>query len=118
MDRIWMFAGALAGLSGVGMAAYAAHGVTPGTPQAAVVGSGVQMHLVHALALLGCAFWAVRGGWPTQAAGLCFVVGLLLFCGAAYVSGIGGVRLGPVAPIGGTTLMLGWAFLAWAALRG
>jgi len=50
-------------------------------------------------------------------AGLGFILGTLLFCGAVYASALGGIRLGSVAPTGGTILMLAWALLAVSALR-
>jgi uncharacterized membrane protein YgdD (TMEM256/DUF423 family) len=40
-----------------------------------------------------------------------------LFAGGVYASELAAVGLGPVAPIGGTLLMLGWVLLALAAAR-
>ena len=62
--------------------------------------------------------WAPRGGWLAQAAGVAFVVGLILFCSAVYALGLAGTSLGMVAPAGGILLMLGWLCLAASALRG
>ena len=57
------------------------------------------------------------GGLLPNLAGAGFALGLLLFCGGVYASAIGGVSLGPVAPVGGSLLMAGWAMLAVSALR-
>jgi uncharacterized membrane protein YgdD (TMEM256/DUF423 family) len=98
------------------MGAYEAHGI--GDPAARhIVDSGVRMQGWHALALLGAALWAPRGGWLAHAAAAAFVLGMLLFCGAVYSLGIAGVSLGRVAPTGGTLLMLGWLLLGASALR-
>lgn len=43
---------------------------------------------------------------------------MVLFCGAVYAQGFTGTSLGPVAPTGGTLLMLGWLLLGLSALRG
>jgi uncharacterized membrane protein YgdD (TMEM256/DUF423 family) len=117
MQRIWIGLGSLAGFGAVAMAAFAAHGI--GDPTAArIVGSGVQMQGWHALALLATGLWAPRGGWLAHAAGLAFVVGLVLFCGAVYSVGLAGVSWGILAPTGGILLMIGWLLLGVSALRG
>jgi uncharacterized membrane protein YgdD (TMEM256/DUF423 family) len=117
MQRIWIGLGGLAGFGAVAMAAVAAHGIAD--PAAwRTVSSGVQMQGWHALALLCVGLWAPRGGWLTQAAGVAFVVGLILFCSAVYALGLAGTSLGMAAPAGGILLMLGWLCLAASALRG
>jgi len=116
MQRIWIGLGGLAGFGAVAMSAVAAHGTAD--PAAwRIVSSGAQMQGWHALALLGVGLWAPRGGWLTQAAGIAFVLGMILFCAAVYSLGLAGVSLGVVAPTGGTVLMLGWLCLAASALR-
>ncbi|HEX3405152.1 MAG TPA: DUF423 domain-containing protein [Acetobacteraceae bacterium] len=117
MQRVWIGLGALAGLTAVAMAAVAAHGLGGLDPAAlAMVRSGIEMQGWHALALLACGLWAPRGGKLADWAGAAFAVGIVLFCGAVYALGIGGVRLGVTAPIGGTLLMLGWLLLGLSAL--
>src|ERR1700733_11063108 len=116
MQRIWIVLGSLAGFGAVAMAAFAAHGVADATALR-IVSSGVQMQGWHALALFGVGLWTPRGGWLTQAAGLAFAVGLVLFCGAVYSVGLAGVSWGILAPTGGTLLMLGWLLLGASALR-
>ncbi len=116
MTRLFVAVGASAGLTAVGMAAYSAHAAIDPT-RATALANAVQMQGWHALALLFTGLWAERGGWLARAAGLGFIVGMLLFCGAVYASILGGIRMGPVAPTGGTVLMLAWALLAASALR-
>jgi len=51
-------------------------------------------------------------------AGFSFLVGMLLFSGSLYTMVLTGVRaLGAVTPLGGLAFLVGWAALAWAALR-
>ena len=116
MTRLFTTFGALAGLTAVAMAAYAAHAQIP-PDRTAALASAVQMQAWHALALLFTGLWTERGGAPARLAGLAFIAGLILFCGAVYAGALVGLHLGPVAPTGGTILMLGWALLAASALR-
>ena len=117
MIRTWLALGALNGLLAVGFAAYGAHAAID-PARARAIGSAVQMQGWHALALLACGFWGVAGGLPVTAAGTLFTVGIVLFCGAVWVPQFGGPTLGMTAPVGGVTLMLGWAALLVAALVG
>jgi uncharacterized membrane protein YgdD (TMEM256/DUF423 family) len=116
MQRLWIGLGALAGLLAVAMAALAAH--TLADPAARPIAArGIEMQGWHALALLAVGLWAPRGGLLAHLAGAAFVLGMLGFCGAVYALALGGAQLGPLAPTGGTLLMLGWAFLGLSALR-
>jgi uncharacterized membrane protein YgdD (TMEM256/DUF423 family) len=119
MQRILFALGALAGLSAVAMASAAAHALN-GLPAASLemIRTALQVHGWHALALLACALWLPRGGRWTVAAGICFAVGLLVFCGAVYGLGLGWWHVKLAAPLGGTTLLAGWALLVVAGLRG
>jgi uncharacterized membrane protein YgdD (TMEM256/DUF423 family) len=118
MARLWIGLGALAGLTAVAMAALAAHGLNRLDPAALqMVRDAVQIQGWHALALLACGLWAPRGGRLVDAAGVAFILGLVLFCGAIYSLALGGLHLPMFAPTGGTVLMLGWALLGLSALR-
>lgn len=128
MARLWLALGALAGLLAVAMAAWASHGLPQRLDPArlAMVQSAVTMQGWHALALLATALLAerrggnglggLRGAGPVHAAGACFALGLIAFCGAVYSAGLAGVSLGAVAPTGGVLLMAGWACLLLSAL--
>jgi uncharacterized membrane protein YgdD (TMEM256/DUF423 family) len=118
MERIWVAAGALAGLSGLAMAAATAHALAPrlDPAQAEALRGAVQMQLVHALALLACGLWVGRGGGLAQWAGAAFLIGMLGFCGAIYARALFAVGLPMLAPAGGMALMAGWVLLALSAL--
>jgi uncharacterized membrane protein YgdD (TMEM256/DUF423 family) len=116
MTRIWIGLGALAGLLTVAMAAVTAH-ASPDEAARQIAQSAVEMQGWHALALLGTGLWAPRGGRLADLAGAAFVVGTLAFCGAVYLLAFAGLHAGPLAPVGGTVLMLGWALLGLSAIR-
>lgn len=121
MERLCIAFAALAGLTAVALAAMAAH-LPLEPPALAMLREGVQMQGWHALALFGTGLWLGRigrgrGRLQAVLAGLAFMAGLVLFCGAVYLVAFTGRHLGPVAPTGGTLFMLGWLLLGISALR-
>ena len=120
MGRVWIAIGAIFGLTTVAMAAYQAHGLEGSA--ATSVASAVQMQGLHALALLFVGLWSSsqRGNGIVDFAGLAFSAGVILFCGTIYAGAIPAfnfLHIGRLAPIGGTTMMVGWLAVLIAALR-
>ena len=119
-DR-WLFAAALNGLIAVALGAFAAHGLKshlePG--RLATFEVGVRYQMYHALALLAVAWLSsARPSGAVTAAGVCFVVGIVLFSGSIYGLALLGWRwLGPITPLGGVGFLVGWFMLAVAAWR-
>jgi uncharacterized membrane protein YgdD (TMEM256/DUF423 family) len=121
MHRLWLAFGALFGLVAVALAAWAAHGLPQRLDPARLraVQNGLTMQGWHALALLATGLLAEgRGGAAAHLAGAAFVLGVVLFCGGVYGGAFGIPWVGRAAPVGGMTLMAGWALLLVAALRG
>jgi uncharacterized membrane protein YgdD (TMEM256/DUF423 family) len=116
MERLWIGLGALAGLLAVAMAAITAHAISDDVARQ-VAHSGVEIQAWHALALFATGLWVRRGGRLASLAGASFALGLVAFCGAVYLLAFYGVRTGPLAPIGGFLLMLGWALVGISAVR-
>lgn len=81
--------------------------------------TGVRYHLSHAIALLFVGEAEAREpgrGWA--AAGIAFVIGIVIFSGSLYALAGSGVRLwGAVTPFGGVALLVGWGLAARAAWR-
>lgn len=129
MRKFWIPLAALLGMSGVGLAAYASHGLgfisdpvvreaTRGTLQLAV-----QQQMLHALALLGVGILSIKGGgnrWLCAAAAL-FTIGVCLFSGLIYLRTFTGIEtFRALVPWGGTSLMLAWLALGiggWKAAQ-
>ena len=78
---------------------------------------GVRYHLPHAMLLYGLAMFSRSGGKKLTLAWLSLFTGLLLFSGSIYLLAYFGWKwLGPVTPLGGLFLMIGWlqlAFVKW-----
>ena len=128
MQKFWItYAAALTGASGVLLGAYGAHGLSRAFPNAdlSVWRTAVLYHLLHAVGLLALSLYQglTQGATPVPvaahrsihlvAAAFCF--GVLLFSGSLYLlttlgSTWGGV-LGPLTPVGGVVLVLGWLLL-------
>jgi len=110
----------VAGLLGVILGAFGAHGL-----QAILVERGsvevwrtaVDYQFYHALGLGLVALWVLQGVGNLRlwrATALCWLLGILLFSGSLYGLALGGPRwLGPVTPLGGLFFIAGWACL-WA----
>lgn len=120
MARLWLGLGGLFGLTGVMMAALAAHAL-PGRISAVQLGfvhAAISMQMWHALALIGCGILGrVLPCRRVSLAGAAFALGILLFCGAVYLIALLGVELPLVAPLGGFLTMLGWILLGSLAIR-
>ena len=73
-------------------------------------------HALHALALIGVGLYGERDG-RGEAAGWCFLLGVLAFSGSLYGHSLGGPQaLVYVTPIGGVLLIAGWILWTIAAL--
>ena len=114
--------GALLMLAAVMLGAFGAHGLqkvlTP--KQLSSFTTGVTYQQLHALGLVLVGLIALAStpsAWLHRAAVL-FAVGIALFSGSIYAMTFGAPRwLGMIAPLGGTSFMLGWLALALHALR-
>ena len=89
--------------------------------------TAVSYQLSQALALLLVGVLTLMWGERSSllVSGFGFMIGILLFSGSLYLLALGGagilpigpVRfLGPITPIGGLALMVGWCGLIWAAI--
>jgi uncharacterized membrane protein YgdD (TMEM256/DUF423 family) len=119
MDRTFLVVAAFAGFTGVTLGAFGAHGLRDriSPEMLAVYQTGVQYHLIHAVALLAVAALAPRtAGRLFPMAGWFFTLGIVLFSGSLYALALTGVtKLGMVTPLGGLAFLAGWALLAIAA---
>ena len=117
VSRALAAAGALLAGLGVALGAFAAHGLRAVLAPAELGWwqTAVQYQMWHALAVLALGLAAV----PRVAlAGRLFAAGTVLFSGSLYLMALTGARwLGAVTPLGGATMIAGWALLAWRLAR-
>ncbi|MNI01073.1 hypothetical protein D3C73_539000 [compost metagenome] len=121
MLRGFLMLAAFFGFTGVGLGAFAAHGLKSrlSAEYLAIFHTGVTYQLVHTLALLGVALLATQiPGRLLTWAGASFAIGILLFSGSLYVLTLTGIsKLGIVTPFGGLAFLAGWLCLGLAAWR-
>jgi uncharacterized membrane protein YgdD (TMEM256/DUF423 family) len=119
----WLLAIAALSLAvATGLGALASHGLERWLDADAVAtfGTGVDYQFFHSLGLLALAVYlrGAPGAWLIALASAAILAGMLLFSGGVYASSLGGPRLiAQLAPIGGSTLIIGWLVVAGAAVR-
>lgn len=128
MHKRFLTWAAILGATGVALGAFGAHGLQKLTGDPAILNSyetGTRYQMIHALALLAVSILAFHNSsrWLSWA-GVCFVIGVILFSGSLYgisymkIEGYRPGILGPITPVGGLFLVLGWIFLLFSALWG
>jgi uncharacterized membrane protein YgdD (TMEM256/DUF423 family) len=123
VERWSMVLAALNGMLAVALGAFGAHGLKTrlaNLPDAAQrLGwweTAAQYQLAHALALGLCAQLIARGGGGAGSVAVwSFTGGIALFSGSLYAMTLGVRGLGPVTPVGGLLLLVGWGALLVAA---
>lgn len=119
-DRI-LLAGILAGLLGVALGAFGAHGLKARVSESdlATFETGVRYQMYHALALLALGLasaenanpWVGRAAWA-------FGAGIVVFSGTLYLLVLTGARWwGAITPFGGVAFLAGWLAFAAAVLH-
>lgn len=117
MIKLFLIFASLNGALAVILGAFGAHGLK-NKISPVLLGAyqtGTHYHMVHVLALMGLALFMLRlhtvSPWLV-ACGYLWMVGMLMFSGSLYGLALGGPSwLGPVTPIGGSLLIVGWLCL-------
>ena len=115
-QRHWVALAAALGLTAVAFGAFAAHGLDAGGDARAAqwLATGSHYQLVHAVAIVAVLAWDREGTLPAAL----WAVGAILFPGSLYALALGAPKaVAALAPVGGSALLLGWAALAWQALK-
>jgi uncharacterized membrane protein YgdD (TMEM256/DUF423 family) len=121
MHKAYLWAGALTGAIAVLLGAFGAHALKQIVPPDTVntFQTGVQYQMYHSLALLATGIIYER--YPVKFikwAGLCFIVGIVLFSGSLYfltllkaTATVGMQGAGIITPFGGLFFIAAWLFL-------
>ncbi len=118
--KLWTPTGAVLALSAVALGAAGSHAVPMDEYQKSLFETASRYHFYHAFALIavGLAIGHARAS-VAHAAGMAFLFGTALFCGALYMKAFGSAWPPAfMAPVGGTALMVGWLLLALAVFLG
>jgi uncharacterized membrane protein YgdD (TMEM256/DUF423 family) len=119
---IWILAASVNGLLAVAAGAAASHLFAADAHRIALMSTGAQYAMYHALALVALAALAAREAGRVErflaAAGWLFLAGTVLFSGSLYLLALTGTPVfAQVTPIGGIAFMLGWISLGISAGR-
>ena len=116
---LWLCLGAAFGGLGVAIGAAGAHTLEGRIDSDALdtLETAVRFQMYHGIALVG--FGAVARVWQSGIvilAAVLIAIGTVIFCGSLYVIALLDIGVfGAVAPVGGLSLMAGWATLAVGA---
>ncbi len=121
MGRIWLLWGCLLGFCSVALGAFGAHALKEMVEpeKMAVLATANQYLSLHAFALLALGLWNHWEKWATTvAAGLCFLLGVVVFSGSLYVYVLLELPTAAmITPVGGSLFLLGWIFFAVSVVR-
>jgi len=120
-SRPILIAAGLSGFLAVALGAFGAHALKQELADRGMTSAwetAVLYHLVHSVALLAVGLAGESLGRARGGVAACWTAGIVLFSGSLYALALGAPRfLGPVTPVGGGALLVGWAWLAVAAWR-
>lgn len=114
----WMLLAAVSGALAVCAGALGPHVLAArlGPDLVDVWETAVVYHLLHSVALLALALFGMSSGRSVRLPAGLFAAGIALFSGSLYLLALTGLgALGPLTPVGGVCLILGW--LSLLALR-
>lgn len=125
MVLLAQFIGALYGLLAVLFGAFGAHALkkTFSADQLKSFETGVKYQMYHALLLLMLSFNFNLESSLEKRMIYCFIIGTFLFSFSIYALTLGASKgknmkfLGPITPIGGLLLVVGWGMLIYLVLR-
>ena len=115
--------GAIVGALSVALGAFGAHALKPmllATDRLDTFETAVKYQFYHALALLFLGLLLPKiqadGQRFLRWAGMAFLLGTIIFSGSLYAICFTGITVfGAVAPLGGSSFIVGWLFLFWGA---
>ena len=121
--KITVTAAFLAALT-IGLGAFGAHGLEKlvDADALATFETGVRYQMYHSIALLIIGFATVIPANTRKWVFRFFIFGILFFSGSIYFLALKSILpfsvsfLGPITPIGGTLLIIGWLRLAYGLL--
>jgi len=120
-SRVWILLGCLWAALGVALGAFGAHALEKTLAEnghAAIWETAVRYQLVHALALLAFGLFRERTTGRDFPAALLFF-GSVFFSGSLYALSFDFLKsvMGPLTPLGGFLMIVGWLGFAREAVR-
>lgn len=127
MNRLFILAGAVFAALGVMLGAFGAHALKTrlDASQLQVFETGVRYQMYHALALIFTGILFEKINVPSMKfAGYFFIAGIIFFSGSLYLlsalteTGSSSQKfIGPITPIGGLFLIIGWILVVISFIK-
>lgn len=127
MEKKWIITGLFLLITGIILGAFGAHALKELIAEERLISyeTGVRYQLLHAIAFLVVPFIADRFQLNTKWSFRLLLIGVLFFSGSIYLLAmkdawaLGSVAkvLGPVTPVGGLLLIIGWTLLLVQLVR-
>jgi uncharacterized membrane protein YgdD (TMEM256/DUF423 family) len=121
MMKLFLLLGSLNAFLSVALGAFGAHYLKQRIPDKIdVFQTGVQYHMIHAIALILIALLSdkLANSSMVNASGWAIFIGIILFSGSLYALSLTGLKFfGPITPLGGLSFLVGWILLAVAAYK-
>ena len=120
MNQIYRLLGSILAFSAVLLGAFGAHALKETLSAHDSIQTwetAVRYQMWHAIALILLSMNSLTQPTPKKI-GPCFTIGTLLFSGSLYGLALDGPKwLGPITPLGGLSLMIGWLLLAYSCFK-
>ena len=120
MNQIYRPLGSILAFSAVLLGAFGAHALKETLSAHDSIQTwetAVRYQMWHAIALILLSMISLTQPTPKMI-GPCFTIGTLLFSGSLYGLALDGPKwLGPITPLGGLSLMIGWLLLAYSCFK-
>jgi uncharacterized membrane protein YgdD (TMEM256/DUF423 family) len=128
MERKWIITGLILLITGIILGAFGAHALKDlihDADRLAAFETGVRYQLIHAVAFLSVPFIAKQFGFDPKWPFRLLLAGVLFFSCSIYLLtmrdlwGLGGITkvIGPITPLGGLLMILGWTILLLNVIR-
>jgi uncharacterized membrane protein YgdD (TMEM256/DUF423 family) len=115
MNLSWIQLGSLFMFLAVGLGAFGSHLLRGKISDhyLDIYKTGVLYHFLHAIGIFIVAWLSTQSGDPKiQYAGICFMMGIILFSGSLYFLSVTEIKwLGAITPLGGLCFLAGWGLI-------
>ena len=113
--QIAVLSGGMFGFSAVGMGAIGAHHLILTASERAAWSTAVDYQIWHALVLLVVPLMSIGARKILTVMITSYIAGIVLFSGSIYLLVLTRSSLwGPLTPLGGICILLGWILLIWS----
>ena len=113
----WIIIGGISGFLAVALGAFGAHGLKQHlTPEMLeIYKTGVFYHLIHSVVLFAIGLSSLE---KFNKSAIFFSIGILLFSFSLYLYSVTAVMIFAfITPLGGVSLLIGWAMVVYAGVK-